>query len=607
MAVRIAALYLTTTLLVLLALGGGLYLTTERTLIEARHGDLDAYVADDAAFFQQAGMSAAELQVLAPALAPSLPNAGTRTRTVRVFSGNGTLLSAQPADIPDSRAHPSQATLAWLPRGLLALTLTPYDRPGLIYAARPIYSLTAPGQATIVGVVEVAESRTDIDGVLNQLRTGFAGAAGLAALLAVGAGLLLARSVARPVRRLEAVATAIAAGDLARRARDLPRNEIGTLGESFNRMAERLAGLLAEARGEQARLAALLTSLADGVLACDIRQTLTLENPAAREMLGVPRDAPRAIVGEVVASLGLDALWRRAMGQDPTAPHPGPAEAELQAAGHALLAVVVPIYDGAGPQVGGAVCVLRDITRLRELEQGRTAVLRRLGHELRTPLTALRTMLANLSDAAQPAEAAALAAAEAEAARLSRLVEEILALSQGRPATRLDQRPTDLRAVAAATCTLFVGRATRLGVDLQGPAPGDLPIVVRGDPDRLRQVLVNLLDNALRHTPPGGQVGVTVAAAGGEAILQVRDDGEGMDPLTSRWAFEPYYQAERSAPPPAGPAPDAAARPPGSSGLGLTIVREIVAAHGGTVALESRPASGTTVRVRLPLAAGGLG
>jgi two-component system sensor histidine kinase BaeS len=290
--------------------------------------------------------------------------------------------------------------------------------------------------------------------------------------------------------------------------------------------------------------------------------------------------------------VGIGDLWRKAMGQAPGRTHPGPVEAEIQAAGHVLLAVATPI----GDQGGGAVCVLRDITRLRELERGRAAILRRLGHELRTPLTALRTVLANLSDTAPPEQAAALAAAEAEAARLGRLVEEMLAISRGRTAATLDQRPIDLGTLGATTCALFAVRAGRLGVALQAPDPAEAAVVVRGDPDRLRQVLVNLLDNALRHTPPGGHIAVGVRAHAAQAVLTVRDDGEGMDAQTSRWAFEPYYQGSE--------APNGApARTTGSSGLGLAIVREIVSAHGGTIALDSAPGAGTTVTVRLPLAA----
>src|SRR5439155_2860776 len=117
--------------------------------------------------------------------------------------------------------------------------------------------------------------------------------------------------------------------------------------------------------------------------------------------------------------------------------------------------------DGAG-----CVCVLRDVTRLRETEQGRSTVLRRLGHELRTPLAALQAVVGNLLDDAPPGQAPALAVVEAETARLARLGEELLAVARGPAGARLDLRPLDLSALAAAACALFGTRAERLGVHL---------------------------------------------------------------------------------------------------------------------------------------------
>jgi two-component system phosphate regulon sensor histidine kinase PhoR len=364
-------------------------------------------------------------------------------------------------------------------------------------------------------------------------------------------------------------------------------------------MATRLADLLAQARAEQERLTAILTGLADGVLACDPTGRIILENPAAREVLGVPPGAPPAALADACAALGLPALWARAMQGR------GPVEMEINSAGRSVLAVAAPVQ-AATEGAAGCVCVLRDITRVRESEQGRAAVLRRLGHELRTPLTALQATVSNLVDDAPPAQAPALAVVEEETARLARLVEELLQVARGPASGDLQLRPVDLRALATATGALFATRAERLGVTLGGGGQeaGEAgPVIVRGDPDRLRQVLVNLLDNALRYTPAGGAVTVRVGVVNGEAALVVRDTGAGMDPATSRWAFEPYYQGP---PAPAAPPPDSdhaqsAIRNPQSAGLGLAIVREIVAAHGGRLTLDTAPGAGTTVTVWLPL------
>src|SRR5690348_3725028 len=263
MALRIAALYLISVLLLLLLLGGALFFSVENTLLETRRQDLSAYAADDAAFLQRAVSREDDLVALAPVIATTLPHAGGSERVVRVFSANGTLLAALPAEQAGMRIRPSPATVALLPPSLLSLTRPVEDNPDLIYAAQPIAGAGSTGRPGTIGVVEVSQSRADIDAILSRLRRAFAVAAALAAVLAAGAGLLLSRSIAQPVRRLEVVATAIAGGDLSRRAAGLPRIEVGALGGSVNLMATRLAALLAEARGGQARLAAVVASPTD--------------------------------------------------------------------------------------------------------------------------------------------------------------------------------------------------------------------------------------------------------------------------------------------------------------------------------------------------------
>ncbi len=615
MAYRIAILYLISVLALLALLGTGVYLVTERTLVGALEAVLQTQARRDAAALgAAASVDPSGVEGTARALAPAL--AGGRG-TVRIFNTNGGLIVETGA----LGNRPSLAALHALPPRLLTLGVRGADEPGRLYAAAPVQ----PGP-DVLAVVEVSQTRADIDQVLTRLGQAFAGAGLLAGVLALAAGALLARSIVAPVRRLERVAAAIAGGDLARRVTGMPANELGALGTSFNQMATRLADSLAQARAEQDRLTAILTGLADGVLACDPAGRITLENPAAREVLGVPASAPPTVLAEACATLGLSALWARAMQGR------APVELEISPAGRSVLAVAAPVQ-AAAAGAAGCVCVLRDITRVRESEQGRAAVLRRLGHELRTPLTALQATISNLVDDAAPEQARALAVVEEETARLARLVEELLQVARGPATGDLQLRPVDLRALAAAAGALFATRAERLGVTLgvggwglgagtegsgirdqgsEGPDQSSAesgPVIVRGDPDRLRQVLVNLLDNALRYTPAGGAVTVRVGVVNGEAALAVHDSGAGIDPVTARWDFEPYYQG-----PPAPPVvmpdvprstpdnnPLSAVRNPQSAGLGLAIVREIVAAHGGRLTLDTTPGAGTTVTVRLPL------
>lgn len=213
-------------------------------------------------------------------------------------------------------------------------------------------------------------------------------------------------------------------------------------------------------------------------------------------------------------------------------------------------------------------------------------------HELRTPLTAVRGYadVLLLGAASDPRErTAALEALRDESRRMARLVDDLLALARlDADGAALRDAPVDLAALARETVAperlLHPDRA--IVVDAP-PAP----VVVRGDPDRLRQVVGNLLDNALKFTDSGGHIGLLVRVEGPTARIEVRDDGVGIAPDEQRRVFERFYRADR-----------ARGRATGGTGLGLSIVQAIVAAHGGTIALSGAPGQGTAVTIFLPLA-----
>jgi two-component system, OmpR family, sensor kinase len=216
-------------------------------------------------------------------------------------------------------------------------------------------------------------------------------------------------------------------------------------------------------------------------------------------------------------------------------------------------------------------------------------------HELRTPLASIRGFaeLYRQGAAAYPQDVARLMRRiEDEAARMGLLVDDLLLLARLDQQRPLEQRPVDLLAVAADA--VHDGRALapdrRVELELaDGPAP---PVVV-GDESRLRQVVGNLVGNALTHTPPGTPVSVTVGTEPGSVTLAVRDRGPGLPAGQAERVFERFYRADASR-----------TRASGGTGLGLSIVAALVAAHGGTVTVDSRPGEGATFRVRLPAAEG---
>ncbi|HEY5553935.1 MAG TPA: ATP-binding protein [Cellulomonas sp.] len=247
------------------------------------------------------------------------------------------------------------------------------------------------------------------------------------------------------------------------------------------------------------------------------------------------------------------------------------------------------------PAVGPELALLAEsfnamAGRLADSESMRSRLIGDLAHELRTPLASIEATVEAVVDGVLPADGATLATLVDQTGRLKHLVADMAAVSRAEERQLdLHPRPVDLGALSAAATAAasarFAGAGVRLDVEVTGPPP-----VVRADPQRLTEVLANLLDNALRHTPRGGTVRVVVRAGPHGAVLEVADTGEGFDPSDGERIFERFYRADSSR-----------TRSSAGSGIGLTIARAIVDAHGGALtATSAGHATGATFRVELP-------
>lgn len=247
------------------------------------------------------------------------------------------------------------------------------------------------------------------------------------------------------------------------------------------------------------------------------------------------------------------------------------------------------------PAVGPELALLAEsfnamAGRLADSETMRARLIGDLAHELRTPLASIEATVEAVVDGVLPADSTTLATLVDQTGRLKHLVADMATVSRAEERQLdLHARPVDLGALSAdavaAASARYAGAGVRLDVTVVGPAPH-----VRADPQRLTEVLGNLLDNALRHTPRGGAVGVVVRAGPHGAVLEVADTGEGFDPSDGERIFERFYRGDSSR-----------TRSTAGSGIGLTIARAIVAAHGGTLtATSAGHATGATFRVELP-------
>ncbi len=225
--------------------------------------------------------------------------------------------------------------------------------------------------------------------------------------------------------------------------------------------------------------------------------------------------------------------------------------------------------------------------RLQSDEEQRRNLLADVTHELRTPLTVIQGNLEGLLDGVYPADEAHLAPILDETRVMSRLIDDLRTLSLAESgALKLHKEPTDLGVLIGEAAASFRAQADTAGVALGVDAAPDLPLI-EIDPERIREVLANLLSNALRHTPRGGQIQISAETTTGNRItVSVGDTGAGIPPDALPRIFDRFYKSDDSR----------------GSGLGLAIAKNLVAAHGGEIAAESEPGRSTTIRFFLPLA-----
>jgi signal transduction histidine kinase len=426
------------------------------------------------------------------------------------------------------------------------------------------------------GVVRVASNLRQANQLLDRSLRSVAWAAAFAlvvgSLLAIGA----ARAVTSPLRDLAASARAIAAGNLPR----FPRSgvsDIDALVISLREMNRQLNDRFEELRREQSESSAVVGAMVEGVLVTDPRGRIVTANPAARAMLGY---------GERDHLPDLQALFKargaRAAVESVLAGKEVSREIQLDSA--TLLIQARPLPND------GAVVVLHDLTDLRRLEIVRRDFVANVSHELKTPLTSIAgytdTLLTDTPD--DDTARQFLETIQANATRMQHLVDDLLDLS------RIESgrwQPT-LAPVAIGPA------AEEEWANLTGPEEGVRRFMVTCHPpelaldvDRkaLHQILTNLFDNAIRHTEPGGNIGLQAEEVSGGIRLRIIDDGTGIPSEHLPRIFERFYRADQ-----------ARSRAQGGTGLGLAIVKHLMEAHGGSVGADSRLGDGTTITCWFP-------
>ncbi|TAM58319.1 PAS domain-containing protein [bacterium] len=339
-----------------------------------------------------------------------------------------------------------------------------------------------------------------------------------------------------------------------------------------------------ESEVQDARLEELLARLPAAALQIDRAGRVARANAAATEILGIPAQlAPGRALIELVHSYEFDRIVHRALDGEVVETEVVFRESPLE---RTLATLAFPVTGGE------AIVLVRDETRLIRLERVRREFVANVSHELRTPLASLKLAVETLLESDdEEARAIFLPQMSQEVDRMIALTEDLLQLARAESG-RLELRITDvdLAPLARDVSKRFEARAREQGVALRVEAPQR--VRARGDRDRLVQVLVNLIDNALRYTPRGGSIEIGAECRGGEAFLSVRDTGTGIPYGDLPHVFERFYVVDRSR-----------RRGVSGTGLGLAIVKHLIEAHGGHVEAESELGHGSTFTCRWPLAA----
>jgi NtrC-family two-component system sensor histidine kinase KinB len=428
--------------------------------------------------------------------------------------------------------------------------------------------------------------------------TAVVGAAAL--VLGLGFSLLLSAALVRPLREIMRAARRVAEGDYDVQLPLPSRDEIGRLAAEFSAMVRKLRGYhdlhLERFAAETQKNAALIRSIDDGIVLVDAEFTVTAINPAACRILSV--EEPHAIGRHFLELLKDEELfgWMRQAAEAGRAPaldeRQNVLTVEQEGRPRYYQFSIVPVRNQADHMIG-VVLLLRDVTKLRELDRLKSDFVLTASHELRTPLTsvgmAVDLLRERAPDRLNEKEKQLLEAAHEDVQRLKALVNDLLDLSRleaGKVEMQLDDVP--VRLLTEKAVGVLRSQAEEKAVEVSLGGADDLPNV-RADANKIAWVLTNLLANALRYVQPHGHVRISAERVGGQVHVSVSDDGPGIPPELQARVFDRFVQVGQ----------DKGAQ---GSGLGLAICKEIVRAHGGTIWVESEPGEGATFTFTLPVA-----
>lgn len=389
----------------------------------------------------------------------------------------------------------------------------------------------------------------------------------------------LSQSIAKPIRNLEFTTSRIAQGELYRRVNIYSNNEIGQLGKTFNNMADKLQETIEDSLDKQNKLEAILRSMDSGVIAIDKNSKVIMINPYAKRIFGIKKDVIGENLMDNIRDFEFEDIFNDINDEYRELKILWPKERELRVRTADII---------RGKEKIGTVAVVNDITDIKRLENMRSQFVANVSHELKTPLTSIKGFAETLKYVDDPVNREKfLNIINDEADRLTRLINDILTLSNIE--NEIDEKVEEIKVndIVKDVYYLMKNTADKKNISLLTETE-DVPSL-RGNSDRFKQMIINLVDNAIKYTDHNGTVKVGTKYENEECIIWVEDTGVGIPKKHVGRLFERFYRVDK-----------ARSRAQGGTGLGLAIVKHIVMAFNGIIEVESEVGKGSKFLVKIP-------
>lgn len=390
--------------------------------------------------------------------------------------------------------------------------------------------------------------------------------------------------ILNPIKSLTSIATKIALGQYEKRIDFYENDEIGQLSHSFNLMASRLEETIKDLNDKKNKLYSILNSMDDGVIFVDNDQNIILINPAAMDLFEIKGDVKNRYILEVIRDNRIYEILKNK--------EDSPTELVINNNKYRIIQTkAISVSDFATQNEIGVLLVFHDVTKIKTLEKMRSDFVANVSHELKTPLTSIKGFAETLKyveDSATREKFLDIINVEAE--RLSRLINDILTLSElEHKDYSVNFQRVCLNDSIEEVYYIMQTIANEKNIKLEFNLANE-KLYINGDRDKFKQMMINLIDNAIKYTPSGGTVEIKLNKDKDNAIIDIKDTGIGIPKQHLPRLFERFYRVDK-----------ARSRSMGGTGLGLAIVKHILMIFNGNIQVESEVNKGTKFTITLPL------